>query len=368
MFGQLDWSATKKLTATVGLASTNSDKDVSMGQANTDAFGQVNLVQVGFAGAFQALTGQPATPANLVNPAFAPAAAAADVISVTPCSAAAPPPACNSTLALYPLQLLYPVVPFTTGHSRDNEVTYTIRLAYQASDVVRLYGGVSTGFKPTSWNLSRDSRPFPNAIGDRSPLGTRANPYYGRYGTRFADPEKSRVVEFGLKAKWSRTSLNVALFDQEIMGFQSNLFVGTGFVLGNAGKESTTGVEVESLFALSSALTLEVGVTLLDPAYDSFPGAQGVLPNGQIGVVDLSGTKPSGVSETSVVAGINYRYRVGSFASVIRADYRYDSNVQVVENVVQRPVLTQFPREAAEDDFAGAFKHFGLEAGAAFGF
>ena len=333
IFGQLDWRATEKLTATFGLSSTSSDKDVSIAQTNTDAFGQVNLVQVGFAGAFRALTGQPATPANLGNPAFAAAAAAADAISVTPCSAAAPPPACNSTLTLYPLQLLYPVVPFANGQSNDDEVTYTFRLAYNVNDAVKVYGGVSTGFKPTSWNLSRDSRPFPNAIGDRSPLGTRANPYYGRYGTRYAGPEDSRVVEFGLKAKWDRTSLNVALFDQEITGFQSNIFVGTGFVLGNAGKESTTGLEVESLFAVSSALTLELGVTLLHPLYDSFPGAQGVLANGQVGVVDLSGTKPSGVHETSVVAGLSYRYMAGSFASVFRADYRYDSNVQVVENV-----------------------------------
>ena len=333
LFGQIDWRATKKLTATFGLASTNSDKDVSIAQTNTDTFGQVNLVQVGFAGAFQALTGQPATPANLGNPAFAPAALAADAISVTPCSAAAPPPACNSTLALYPLQLLYPLVPFGDGHSRDNEVTSTFRLAYDVNDFVKVYGGVSTGFKPTSWNLSRDSRPFPNAIGDRSPLGTRPNPYYGRYGTRFAGPEKSRVVEFGLKGKWNRTSLNVALFEQEIKGFQSNLFVGTGFVLGNAGKQSTTGLEVESLFAVSSALTLEFGVTLLDPVYDSFPGAQGVLPNGQLGVVDLSGTKPAGVHETSLVAGVSYRRMVGSFMSAFRADYRYDSDVQVVENV-----------------------------------
>ena len=50
-------------------------------------------------------------------------------------------------------------------------------------------------------------------------------------------------------------------------------------------------------------------------------------------MVDLSGTKPSGVHETSVVAGLSYRYMAGSFASVFRADYRYDSNVQVVENV-----------------------------------
>jgi outer membrane receptor protein involved in Fe transport len=72
---------------------------------------------------------------------------------------------------------------------------------------------------------------------------------------------------------------------------------------------------------------------LLDPVYDSFPGAQGLLPNGQVGVVDLSGTKPAGIHDTSVVAGISYRYRVGSFTSVIRADYRYDSEAQVVENV-----------------------------------
>ncbi len=333
LFGQLDWRPTDKLTATAGLSSTSSDKDVSLTQTNTDVFGQVNLVQVGFAGAFQALTGQPATPANLTNPQYAAAAAAADRISVTPCSAAAPPPACNSALALYPLQLLYPVVPFTDGHTRDDEVTYTLRLAYDVNQAVRIYGGVSTGFKPTSWNLSRDSRPFPNAVGDRSPLGTLPNPYYGRYGTRYAGPEKSRVVEFGLKAKWERTSLNVALFDQEIKGFQSNIFVGTGFVLANAGKESTKGLEVDSLFALSDAVTLELGVALLDPLYDSFPGAQGVLPNGQIGVVDLSGTKPAGVHETSVVAGINYRYTLGAYSGVFRADYRYDSDVQVVENV-----------------------------------
>ena len=333
VFGQLDWKATQKLTATFGLSSTNSDKDVSIAQTNTDVFGQVNLVQVGFAGAFQALTGQPATPANLANPAFAAAAAAADAISVTPCSAASPPPACNTALGLYPLQLLYPLVPFANGKSADDEVTYTFRLAYDATDVVKFYGGVSTGFKPTSWNLSRDSRPFPNAVGDRSPLGTRPNPYYGRYGTRFAGPEKSRVVELGMKAKWERASLNVALFDQEITGFQSNLFVGTGFVLGNAGKESTKGLEVESVLALSSAVTLDLGLTLLDPLYDSFPGAQGVLPNGQVGVVDLSGTKPPGIHETSLIAGINYRFMAGSFAGAFRADYRYDSNVQVVENV-----------------------------------
>ncbi len=341
LFGQADWKITDKLTFTGGVAWTNSDKTVSLAQTNTDVFGGLNLVQIGFGGAFQAITGLPPTPANIGlimgNPATAPAGAAADLISVTPCPAPAGVPGCNSALGLYSLQLLHPVTPFSNGESSDSKATYTLRLAYDISDAVKVYGGVSTGFKATSWNLSRDSRPFPNATGDRSPLGTRANPYYGRYGTRYAGPEESTVMELGLKAKWDRASLNVALFDQEIKGFQSNLFVGTGFVLGNAGKQSTKGVEIESLFAVSEALTLELGATFLDPKYDSYPGAQGLLADGvTVGTVDLSGTKVPGVHETSIVAGANYRYTIGSFDAGLRADYRYDSNTQVVENVPAR--------------------------------
>jgi outer membrane receptor protein involved in Fe transport len=81
---------------------------------------------------------------------------------------------------------------------------------------------------------------------------------------------------------------------------------------------------------------VELGGTFLDPVYDSFTGAQGLLPNGQPGTVDLTGTKPAGVHETSIVLGANYRYTLGSFNGALRADYRYDSDVQVVENVPAR--------------------------------
>ena len=64
-------------------------------------------------------------------------------------------------------------------------------------------------------------------------------------GTRYAGPEESTVYELGFKGQWDRTQLNVAIFDQSIEGFQSNIFVGTGFVLANAGKQSTTGIEVD---------------------------------------------------------------------------------------------------------------------------
>ena len=129
-----------------------------------DIFSGINLVDVGFAQAFGALTGGLLpTPANLgANPV---AAGTADFLSVTPCSPANPPPGCNSALQLYEVQFLTPVVPFTDS-SDDTETTYTVRLAWDVSDELLLYGGVATGFKATSWNLSRDSKPFPPAVGD----------------------------------------------------------------------------------------------------------------------------------------------------------------------------------------------------------
>ena len=332
LFGQADWKIVDKLTLTGGIAYTKSDKTVSLLQSNSDVFAGLDFVQIGFAGAFQALTGLPATPANIAaivaNPATRPAAVAADRISVTPCSATSPPPACNTALGLYPLQFLTPVVPYSNAKSNDSKATYTLRLAYAFLDNLKVYGGVSTGFKATSWNLSRDSKPFAPTPGDRSPLGGFANPYYGRYGSRYAGPEESTVYELGLKGQWPQLAVNVAVFDQEIKGFQSNIFTGTGFTLANAGKQSTKGVEIETLWSPLHAWEFSVAGTFMDPKYDSFVGAEG--PNGP---TDLSGTAPAGVHKTSLSTAVTYKWQAGEWDGFVRADYQYESKVQVVENV-----------------------------------
>jgi iron complex outermembrane recepter protein len=319
LFGQLDWKLIDKVTLTTGIAYTNSKKNVDLEQTNSDAFAQLNLVQIGFAQAFGALTGGKApTPANFA--AYPAQAAAADRLSITACTVATGP-ACNSALALYSLQFLTPVVPFSDGSTNDGKATYTVRLAYDFSDNIKVYGGVSTGFKASSWNLSRDSKPLAPAVGDRSPLGGYPNPYYGRYGTRFAEPEESTVTELGFKGRWERSALNVALFNQSIKGFQSNVFTGTGFSLVNAGKQTNQGAEVEWMFAPTKNWEFNVATTFLDPKYDSFPNAQG--PSG---TVDLT-------AATTASVGGAYRWDFGSYAAFVRADYHYESNVQTVENV-----------------------------------
>ena len=324
IFGQADYKLVERLTLTGGLAYTNTKKDVIFNQSNNDRFSQLNLVQVGFGQIFSAQTGLAPTPANFAaRPAQA---AAADVLSVRPCTATTGA-ACNPLLALYPFQFLTPVVPYT-GSSDDSKTTYTVRLAYDVTDEINAYGGVSTGFKATSWNLSRDSKPLPPATADRSPLGGAVNPYYGRYGTRFAGPESSTVYEIGMKARSADVVLNVALFDQKIKGFQSALFVGTGFVLGNAGEQTTKGIEIETQYKATRDWLFDFSGTFLDAKYDSYPGAQG--PNG---AVDLSGAKVAGVPMATITVGTTYKWQMGNYDGFVRADYHFESNVQVVENV-----------------------------------
>ncbi len=334
-FGQLDFDLSDRLTATLGVSHTQSDKRVGIEDFGNELFGQLNLVDIGFAGAFAALTGGlPPTPANLG--AYPIQAATADFISVTACSATNPPPACNSLLGLYPFQFLAPVVPFDNGKTNDSDTTYTLRLSFEATDNINVYAGVSTGFKATSWNLSRDSRPVLDpANPPRSPLGGYANPYYPRYGTRFAGPEEATVYEVGMKARWDTVALNIAVFDQEIKGFQNNLFVGTAFSLANAGKQSTEGVEVELLWAPIPQLDINVAGTFLDPVYDSFTNAQGPA-----GPADLSGSKPAGIHGTSLSVGFTLKWQAMGLDGFLRADYLYEDEVQVTENV-PRSVATR---------------------------
>jgi outer membrane receptor protein involved in Fe transport len=62
---------------------------------------------------------------------------------------------------------------------------------------------------------------------------------------------------------------NLAVFQQTISGFQSNLFTGTGFALVNAGKERVRGVELETARP-AAGLVLSGSATWLDPLYQDF--------------------------------------------------------------------------------------------------
>ena len=329
LFGQVDFDLTDRVTLTVGANYTDDEKDAFVNMTNTDVFSSLDFVQVGFGLIFQNLTGLPPTPANIAaNPAAAGAAAALSTVDCTPANA----PACNSVLALQPLQFLPPFLGYPnaveTGSSNDDEVTWTVRLAFDATDNVNIYLGAGTGFKATSWNLSRDSLPFASDMAAINAAGLGLPNLAS--GFRFAGPEDATVYEIGLKARFERGALNIAVFDQEIEGFQSNIFNGTGFNLQNAGKQSTTGLELDATWVPTDAWQLSFAATWLDPVYDSFPNF--VFPDGS--TQDLSGTQVPGVHEFSMNTSAIYNFDIGASTSgFLRVEYIFDDKVPIIENV-----------------------------------
>ena len=345
VFGQVDFEIIDGLVLTVGGNYTDDRKTFATNSVSTDVFSSINLDAPQYAplrfaalrsgaiaqqvGAFQGL-GRSATAAEVgaFCGVMANAATCGAIIGGATAFATANQnnPAANPLAPLRALQFMPPFVNVPNsvedGKTSDSDFAYTIRLAYDVSDYINVYASYATGFKSSSINLSRDSRP---TAADRTALiagGFGVNNLVA--GSRFAGPEESRVIELGIKGNWGDVSANLAVFDQEIKGFQSNIFTGSGFVLANAGKQSTIGVEFEGMAKVFDALTFNLGVTWLDPKYDSFLLSA---------VGDLSGARPAGIPEWTVVVGAQYEARMGNGTIVPRVSYLWQDETQLVEGL-----------------------------------
>jgi len=282
LFGQLDWHLSDNLTATFGLNYTKDEKEVTYRQNNDDLFAALPFAGTPLAGlaGFQFL-----------------------------------PPAQEFPNAI------------EDGTTDDDDVTYSMRLAYQITDNTNVYISTSTGFKASSWNLDRGSRPTDSDLVAIQAAGIAVPNIVG--GTRFALPEESEVFEIGLKTRFNQGSLNIAIFDQSIENFQEFLFVqGARFVLSNADEQSTTGVEFDLTYYPIDELELKLAGTFLDPVYDSFPNGQG--PNGP---EDLTGQTPPGVHETSISFAATYNFELAGHQAFVRGDYQHENEIQVINSV-----------------------------------
>jgi outer membrane receptor protein involved in Fe transport len=339
-FTQFDFYVTDRTTLTVGLNYTKDEKDAFVNQTNTSVIDSLDFVDIGFQGALAALeAANPGSPANIPTATF---------ISTNPCTPTSGP-ACNELLGLQALQVLPQFVNYPNsvenGQSEDDDLTYTVRFAFDMNDDVNLYASASTGFKATSWNLSRDARPFASDLSAIDAAGLTTPNLVA--GTRYAEPEESTVYELGMKARWDTGTVNVAIFDQSIKGFQSNVFSGVGFNLANAGEQSTFGVEIDTAWYPTESLALTLGGIFLDPTYDSFVGGLG--PDGP---ADLSGLTPAGIHEVSISASATYTADFSNgMTGYIRGDYVYESDVQIVDNV---------PKEVASREVNLLNASFGL--------
>ncbi len=336
-FGTVDFEVTDRLTLTAGFNYTDDAKDFTANLTAFDELANINLVDAFIVGGLAGFGVNGQDPAAMA--AFAANPATAPIFQAI--TGQALDPATNPLLGLAAFQFQPPFlnVPNAVedGRTRDDDFSYTLRAAYELTDNVNVYATYATGFKASSVNLSRDSRPLPSDFtpgpGGSAILAPPSNIRDAGLavanlgtGTRFAGPENAEVYEIGLKAQFDRFGFNLALFDQTLDGFQSNIFTGTGFALANAGEQSTRGFEFDATVSPTDPLVLTFSLTYLDPVFDDFP-------NSAVG--DLTGARPADVNEFAISTSATYSKELGTSGNFLisRIDYSHESNVNLTNGL-----------------------------------
>ncbi len=327
IFGTVDFEPVDGLVFTVGGNYTDDSKDFSLSQTSFDPLAQINFVDAFIT---QATALNPDLPTITTRDGFQalPEAVQQGLI------AAATDPAQNPLLGLsaFQFQPLFLDIPNAVedGRTRDDKFTYLLRASYQVIPEVNVYASYATGFKASSVNLSRDSRPLaadfvagPGGSTFAAPDSPIVNAGLAlpnlSSGSRFAGPEEAEVYEIGLKGQWDGFGFNIAVFDQTIEGFQSFAFTGTGFALRNAGEQSVKGFELDTTIQPTDGLVFTFATTHLDPLFDSFPGSV----NG-----DLTGVRPAGIPAWAISTSATYNHEFGMSGNrlITRVDYSHESN------------------------------------------
>ncbi|GAB5351270.1 TonB-dependent receptor [Qipengyuania sp. 483] len=339
-FGNVDFAFTDELVLTLGANYTKDKKQIVTDSRSEDVFSGIDLVGSGNRAIFaQGLSGQvgdilmlgrPASQAEIGAFAAANPAAFGQVSAGVQAFADANDtnPAVNPLLGLRPLQFLPPFQNCPNAvescSTNDDDWSWNVRLAYEVTPTLNVYASWATGYKAPSFNLSRDSRPVPSDFAALQQQGLAVTNL--RPGTRFADAENSEVYEVGIKGNWGLAAANLTVFQQSIDDFQANTFTGSSFVLSNAGKQETFGIEFDGYVRPTEALTFNLAMTYLDAQYDSFVDSP---------VGDLSGVAVAGVPELAAVFGATYDQEVNDAGDriILRGDFSYQSQVQVLNGL-----------------------------------
>jgi outer membrane receptor protein involved in Fe transport len=148
-----------------------------------------------------------------------------------------------------PQAVALPLVRTFQSDFDDEELIYTVKLAYEFSSAVNTYASFTHGYKAGGINLDTTA-----AVGGADPTFLS---------------EEVDAFEIGLKSKLldDRLTFNLAAFYEEFSNFQVLEFTGTAFATFNVPRAETRGVEIETLFRPNDELTFNVAATLLEASY-----------------------------------------------------------------------------------------------------
>lgn len=163
-------------------------------------------------------------------------------------------PTSNPVINMVAAQLLQ----VTPGELKDdrstNNLSYSANLAWDYSSTGMTYLRYARGYKSGGFNPSNNGLD-PNVF-------------------EF-DDEEVNSIELGAKMTLldGAATLNLAAFHTEVNDLQVSSFVDNGFVVGNAAKSTSQGLEAEARWIAAPFLNFAFSVGYLDSEYDDFPGA-----------------------------------------------------------------------------------------------
>lgn len=150
---------------------------------------------------------------------------------------------------------------YTNGEHRSyDDVTWNTSLQYFLSDDLMFYGTLSTGYKDGGY--------------DQFYLGSHRAVDPQEASLEFNE-ETANSAEIGMKSTLldGAMTLDIAAFYSEFDDLQTSALVGSTFVVGNAGKAISQGVETSVRYAVTENLTVGAAGAWLDAYYDDFANA-----------------------------------------------------------------------------------------------
>ncbi|GAM03009.1 TonB-dependent receptor [Novosphingobium sp. MBES04] len=274
---------------------------------------------------------------------------------------------------------------FFLGRSYDATLDTTSyaafgQLTYELADGLTVFGGgrvtrdqvdldVEQGQVRTFVNLGVDPGTFEDSYKNTNfswKLGGQYEPtedimFYGFYGRGYKgpgfnttaitgddgiarvvpiDPETSDAFEIGIKTSWfdHRLTLNVSAFQTKFDNFQVQSFDTAlrTFVVQNAAKVKSRGVEVTLGARPVPGLSIDASATFLDATYDDFPGAEcyiGQSDCGPDGTFNAGGqTLPLSPKFTSTVQAMYELPVSGPVVPFIQGNWYHRSSVNYLIN------------------------------------
>lgn len=165
---------------------------------------------------------------------------------------------------------------------KEDKFTWSGNIQWDFNDESMLYASVSTGFKGGGFDEAYSNDDGTVRTGD---LFTGV-PDGGVILTGITtddiqyNEETVLAMELGVKTTLANgaATVNLSVFQMEYEDLQVSSLVGDVFNVGNAGKATSQGIEIDGRWRLSEQFTIGAAVAFLDAAYDEFLGATCTIP------------------------------------------------------------------------------------------